>query len=93
MKRASFQHDAPSSAENPDQKYLARVTTMKDGQILANGLGGSTLPDAWAFAHRWNVERNKTLPALIRMITSPPVGAHRVGRLRAIRTAARVRKT
>ena len=58
----AFQYDSASSAENQDNKYLARVTVRKDGQILAKNLRGSTLPDAWAFYKRWNVDLKKTLP-------------------------------
>ncbi len=58
----AFQYDSASSAENQDNKYLARVTVRKDGQILAKNLRGSTLPDAWAFYKHWNVDLKKTLP-------------------------------
>jgi len=43
---------------------------MKDGQILAKELRGSTLPDAWAFYRRWNVELKKTLPPTDRDVVS-----------------------
>ncbi len=62
FEEGAFQYDPRSSAENPDNKYLARVTVIKDGQIAARNLRGSSLPDAWAFYKRWNVELKKTFP-------------------------------
>ena len=36
------------SPDDVDNKYLARVTILKDGSVLAKDMRGSTLPDAWA---------------------------------------------
>ncbi len=62
FEEGAFQYDSDSPAENQDNKYLARVTVIKDGQILAKNIRGSTLPDAWAFYKHWNVDLKKTLP-------------------------------
>lgn len=62
FEEGAFQYNSRSSAESPDNKYLARVTVIKDRQILAQNLRGSSLPDAWAFYKRWNVELKRTLP-------------------------------
>ena len=49
-----------STPTDVNSKYLARVTVKKDGRLVANDIRGSTLPDAWTFYRRWNVELKKT---------------------------------
>lgn len=48
-----------SKPTDVNSKYLARVTVKKDGRTVADGIRGSTLPDAWTFYRRWNVELKK----------------------------------
>lgn len=60
FKEGAFKFDAAKPAAGVDNKYLASVSIKKDGKVLVNGLRGSTLPDAWIFYQRWNVELKKT---------------------------------
>lgn len=60
FEEGAYKFDPKSKASDVDNKYLARVTVKKDGQVLAKDIRGSTLPDAWVFYSRWNVELKKT---------------------------------
>ena len=60
FEEGAFKYDLSSTSESVDNKYLARVTVKKDGIVIAKELRGSTLPDAWAFYQRWNVELKHT---------------------------------
>lgn len=55
----AYKFDVNASPTDVNNKYLARVTIKKDGQVVAKDIRGSTLPDAWAFYVRWNVELKK----------------------------------
>lgn len=57
-----FQYDPASTADDVNNKYLARITVKRDGNVVAKDLRGSTLPDAWVFYQRWNVELKHTSP-------------------------------
>lgn len=60
FEEGAYKFDPDSKSTDVDNKYLARVTVKKDGQVLAKDIRGSTLPDAWVFYSRWNVELKKT---------------------------------
>ncbi|MDP3090875.1 MAG: hypothetical protein Q8N04_09370 [Nitrospira sp.] len=51
-----FKYDSSLTPEHVNNKYLARVTVKKDGNVIVKDLRGSTLPDAWAFYQRWNID-------------------------------------
>lgn len=60
FEEGAFTYKQESMQMDVDNKYLARVTVIKDGTVVAKNLRGSTLPDAWVFYHRWHVELNHT---------------------------------
>lgn len=62
FEEGAITYDANSTAEDINNKYLAHVTVKKDGTTLVKDLRGSTLPDAWAFYRRWNVELKHSAP-------------------------------
>ena len=62
FEEGAFNYDPGSTPEDLDNKYLARVTVKKDGNVVTKDLRGSTLPDAWVFYHRWHVELKQASP-------------------------------
>lgn len=60
FEEGAFRYDPNSDPNDVDNKYLTRVTVKKDGNVLATDIRGSTLPDAWVFYRRWNVELKQT---------------------------------
>ncbi len=62
FEEGAFQYYASKSPAAVDNKYLARVTVKKDGDVVLKDLRGSTLPDAWVFYQHWNVELKRSTP-------------------------------
>jgi len=60
IEEGAFKYNPSSTSENVDNKYLARVTVKKDGNVIARDLRGSTLPDAWVFYQHWNIDLKHT---------------------------------
>ncbi|WP_395822322.1 hypothetical protein [Devosia sp.] len=62
VKEGAHKFDPNSKPSDKDNKYLASVTVKKDGKVVASDIRASTLPDAWMFYVRWNVELKRTSP-------------------------------